>query len=119
MGGADGVKARLFQLAHPAVLTFREGAGTHHTVIVVDAGPAQLDGSAIDKKTLAGVPFNPADAKGYSDFIQSFRAFGQGHTAGVKDGSLLAPKLRFGYCKGDIRTAARSHYPTRRVQQFN
>ena len=109
----------MFELAHPAVLALREGAGAHHTVVVVDTGSAQFDRPAIDKQALAGVPFDPADAKEHSGLIQRFGAFGQGDAAGVQGRRLLAPELCFGHREGEVRPAARSHHPARRVQQFH
>ena len=119
VGRADGVEPRLLELAHPALLALGEGAGAHHAVVVMDTGPPQFDGPAVDQQALAGVPLDAADAEGHSGLIQQFAAFGQGDAAGVEGGRILAPEPGVGHREGEVRPAARSHHPARRVQQFH
>ena len=85
----------------------------------MDTGPPQFDGPAVDQQALAGVPLDAADAEGHSGLIQQFAAFGQGDAAGVEGGRILAPEPGVGHREGEVRPAARSHHPARRVQQFH
>ena len=62
--GAQGVAAHLLELAHAEVLHRVGQRRAHARVVLVIAGPLQLDGLAVEEEALLGVERAGADAEG-------------------------------------------------------